>query len=130
MISVRGLDKRYGSTPTDVGCGQGLPRGRVDEALASVGLTSVADDRQGTFSLGTGQRLGLAGSGWRPPCSVTLTRCCSTNRPTGWIRMASSGRGISCAGSRRRAGPCSCPLYLLAEMALVADDLVVVGLVG
>src|SRR6185369_11513017 len=39
---------------------QGIPRRRVDEVLALVGLTDVAGKRVGGFSLGMGQRLGIA----------------------------------------------------------------------
>src|ERR1700678_4488974 len=38
-----------------------IPRSRVDEVLDVVGLSSVAHKRAGTFSLGMGQRLGIAG---------------------------------------------------------------------
>ncbi len=39
-----------------------IPAGRVDEVLAAVGLTAVAGKRAGAFSLGMGQRLGIAGA--------------------------------------------------------------------
>ncbi len=39
---------------------QGIPRKRVDEVIDLVGLSGVADKRAGGFSLGMGQRLGIA----------------------------------------------------------------------
>jgi ABC-2 type transport system ATP-binding protein len=101
----------------------GLPRGRVDEALAAVGLTEVADDRPGTFSLGMGQRLGLAAALLGDPHTLLLDEPANGLDPHGiqWLReflrgLAAQGRTVFVSS------------HLLAEMTLMADDLVVVGL--
>lgn len=103
--------------------GNGLPPRRVDEALAAVGLTEVADDRPGTFSLGMGQRLGLAAALLGDPHTLLLDEPANGLDPHGiqWLReflrrFAREGRTVFVSS------------HLLAEMALMADDLVVVGL--
>jgi len=75
-----------------------IPKQRVDEVLDLVGLTSVADRRAGTFSLGMGQRLGIAAAllGDAPLCS-------STSRSMVLIQRASSGSGICCEVWQPRA---------------------------
>ena len=79
-----------------------IPAARVDEVLDLVGLTAVADRRAGKFSLGMGQRLGIASGSWATPGS-----CSSTNRSTASIPRASAGSATCCAGWPQRDAPSS-----------------------
>jgi ABC-2 type transport system ATP-binding protein len=115
--------RRAGDHLRMLAAANGLPRRRVDEALAAVGLTEVADDRPGTFSLGMGQRLALAGALLGEPHTLLLDEPANGLDPHGiqWLReflrrLAAEGRTVFVSS------------HLLAEMALMADDLVVVGL--
>ena len=100
----------------------GLQRTRVDEMLELVGLTSVARKRVGTFSLGMRQRLGLAGALLGDPEVLVLDEPVNGLDPAGiaWIRgmlprLAAEGRTVLVSS------------HMLAEMALTATDLVVIG---
>ncbi|QXC60815.1 ATP-binding cassette domain-containing protein [Aquihabitans sp. G128] len=100
----------------------GLPRRRVDEVLALVGLTEVAGKRVGGFSLGMKQRLGLAGAMLGDPHTVLFDEPANGLDPEGiqWMRhflqgLAKEGRTVFVSS------------HLLSEMALVAQDLVVIG---
>jgi len=99
-----------------------LPTARVDEVLDLVGLTDVADRRAGTFSLGMGQRLGIAGALIGDPAVVVLDEPVNGLDPEGirWVRslarrLADEGRTVFISS------------HLMSEMALMADHLVVVG---
>jgi ABC-2 type transport system ATP-binding protein len=101
---------------------QGLPRKRVDEALALVGLTEVAKKRAGGFSLGMGQRLGIAAALLGDPQVLILDEPVNGLDPEGvlWIRnlmktLAGSGKTIFVSS------------HLMSEMAQTADHLVVIG---
>jgi ABC-2 type transport system ATP-binding protein len=103
--------------------GNGIPRQRVDEVLEYVGLTEVARKRPKTFSLGMGQRLGLACALLGDPHTLILDEPANGLDPQGitWLRTflksyASSGKTVFVSS------------HLLAEMALMADRLVVIGL--
>jgi ABC-2 type transport system ATP-binding protein len=100
----------------------GLPRKRVGEVLDMVGLTSVAGKRLKTYSLGMKQRLGLAGVLLGDPHTIILDEPANGLDPEGvrWIRevlttLAHQGRTVLVSS------------HLLSEMALMADDLVVIG---
>jgi ABC-2 type transport system ATP-binding protein len=100
----------------------GLPRHRVDEVLDIVGLTDVAGKRAGSFSLGMGQRLGIAAALLGDPDTVMLDEPVNGLDPEGvlWIRnllkgLAAEGRTVFVSS------------HLMAEMALTADRLVIVG---
>jgi ABC-2 type transport system ATP-binding protein len=100
----------------------GLPAGRVDEVLDQVGLTSVAGNRVGAFSLGMSQRLGIAGALLGDPGILLFDEPVNGLDPEGivWIRqlmqrLAGEGRSVLVSS------------HLLPEMALTASDLVVIG---
>ena len=99
-----------------------ISRRRVDEVLAMVGLTEVADKRIGGFSLGMHQRLGLATALLGDPHTLLFDEPANGLDPEGilWIRtfmqyLAGEGRTVLVSS------------HLLAEMALTANDLVVIG---
>jgi ABC-2 type transport system ATP-binding protein len=95
---------------------------RVDEVLHMVGLESVAKKQPKGFSLGMGQRLGLAAALLGDPHTLILDEPANGLDPQGinWLRgilkdFAASGRSVFVSS------------HLLAEMALMADHLVVIG---
>jgi ABC-2 type transport system ATP-binding protein len=99
-----------------------LPLGRVDEVLDIVGLTSVADKRAGKFSLGMGQRLGIANALLGDPGVLLFDEPVNGLDPEGirWVRhllrdLAAEGRTVLVSS------------HLINEMALTADRLVVIG---
>ena len=99
-----------------------LPASRVDEVLDLVGLSSVAGQRVGKFSLGMGQRLGIAVALLGDPPVVVLDEPVNGLDPEGirWVRnlarqLAAEGRTVFVSS------------HLMSEMALTADHLVVIG---
>ncbi|MDX6281208.1 MAG: type transport system ATP-binding protein [Kribbellaceae bacterium] len=100
----------------------GIPRRRVDEVIEMTGIQSVARKRAGAFSLGMGQRLGIAAALLGDPATVMLDEPVNGLDPEGvlWIRnlligLAAEGRTVFVSS------------HLMTEMALVADHLIVVG---
>jgi ABC-2 type transport system ATP-binding protein len=100
----------------------GIPRARVDEVLEQLGLAQVARRKPKTFSLGMGQRLGLAAALLGDPDTLILDEPANGLDPQGiqWIRellkgFAATGRSVFVSS------------HLLSEMALMADQLVVIG---
>jgi ABC-2 type transport system ATP-binding protein len=100
----------------------GIGRRRVDEVLELVGLADVADRRSGGFSLGMGQRLGIAAALLGDPGTLLLDEPVNGLDPEGiqWIRqllrsLAEEGRSILVSS------------HLMSEMAQTADRLVVIG---
>jgi ABC-2 type transport system ATP-binding protein len=100
----------------------GIGRRRVDEVLELVGLPEVADRRSGGFSLGMGQRLGMATALLGDPATLLLDEPVNGLDPEGiqWIRqllrsLATEGRSILVSS------------HLMSEMAQTADRLVVIG---
>ncbi|MFI6099968.1 ATP-binding cassette domain-containing protein [Lentzea sp. NPDC051213] len=100
----------------------GISRRRVDDVIDLVGLTDVARKRVGGFSLGMGQRLGIASALLGDPHTLVLDEPVNGLDPEGvrWIRNLL--RGIAAEG---RAVLVSS--HLMSEMALTADHLLVVG---
>ena len=101
---------------------QGLPASRVDAMLDLVGLREVANRRAGTFSLGMGQRLGVAAALLGDPEVLLLDEPVNGLDPEGvlWIRnlmkhLASQGKTVLVSS------------HLMNEMAVTADHLVVIG---
>ena len=100
----------------------GISQRRVDEVIDMVGLGDVARKRAGGFSLGMGQRLGLASALLGDPGVVVLDEPVNGLDPEGvlWIRnllkgLAAEGRTVFVSS------------HLMSEMALTATRLVVVG---
>ena len=100
----------------------GLPQRRVDELIDLVGLHEVARKRAGQFSLGMGQRLGIAAAQLGDPHTVMLDEPVNGLDPEGiqWIRhvlkqLAADGRAVFVSS------------HLMSEMALTADHLIVIG---
>lgn len=99
-----------------------LPRRRVEEVLAMVGLSAVAGKRPRTFSLGMNQRLGLAAALLGDPETLILDEPANGLDPHGiqWLRgllksLAAEGRTVFVSS------------HQLSEMELMADELVVIG---
>jgi ABC-2 type transport system ATP-binding protein len=100
----------------------GIPRRRVDEMIGLVGLEDVAGKRVGGFSLGMGQRLGIASALLGDPGVLLLDEPVNGLDPEGilWIRnllksLAAEGRTVFVSS------------HLMSEMAVTATELIVVG---
>jgi ABC-2 type transport system ATP-binding protein len=100
----------------------GIGDGRVDEVLDIVGLTDVADRIAGGFSLGMGQRLGIASALLGDPATIMLDEPVNGLDPEGilWIRnllkrLAAEGRTVLVSS------------HLMSEMALTAEHFVIIG---
>ena len=100
----------------------GISRRRVDEVIDMVGLREVAGKRVGGFSLGMGQRLGVASALLGDPRVVVLDEPVNGLDPEGvlWIRnllkaLAADGRTVFVSS------------HLMSEMAQTATRLIVVG---
>src|SRR5262249_37183968 len=99
-----------------------IPRGRVDEVLALVGLSDAAGKKAGGFSLGMGQRLGMAAALIGDPGVLLFDEPVNGLDPEGIVWIRSLLRGL--AGEGRTIFVSS---HLMGEMALTADELVVIG---
>ena len=102
--------------------GNGIPRSRVNEALAEVGLEKVSRRRAGTFSLGMRQRLGIAAALLGDPPVLIFDEPLNGLDPEGivWIRslmrkMAAEGRAVLMSS------------HLMTELERTADHLIVIG---
>ena len=100
----------------------GIPKRRVSELIDLVGLHEVARKRTGQFSLGMGQRLGIAQALLGDPKTVMLDEPVNGLDPEGihWVRnllkgLAAEGRTVFVSS------------HLMSEMALTADHLIVIG---
>ncbi|MGI9824116.1 ABC transporter ATP-binding protein [Agromyces sp. Marseille-Q5079] len=100
----------------------GIGASRVREVIELTGLESVARKRVGGFSLGMGQRLGIAAAMLGDPATLILDEPVNGLDPEGvlWVRqfvrhLASEGRTIFLSS------------HLMSEMALTADHLIVLG---
>ena len=101
---------------------QGLPSRRVDEVLDLVGLREVARKRTRGYSLGMGQRVGIAAAMLGDPSVLLLDEPVNGLDPEGilWVRnlmkqLAREGRTIFVSS------------HLMNEMAVTADHLIVIG---
>ncbi|WP_329194402.1 ABC transporter ATP-binding protein [Streptomyces sp. NBC_01435] len=100
----------------------GIPAARVDEVLGVVGLQDVARQRSKGFSLGMGQRLGIAAALLGDPQVLLFDEPVNGLDPEGilWVRnlmkmLAAEGRTVFVSS------------HLMSEMALTAEHLIVIG---
>ncbi|MFF8830045.1 ATP-binding cassette domain-containing protein [Streptomyces sp. NPDC015131] len=100
----------------------GIPARRVDEVLGVVGLQDVARKRSNGFSLGMGQRLGIAAALLGDPQVLLFDEPVNGLDPEGilWVRnlmkaLAAEGRTVFVSS------------HLMSEMALTAEHLIVIG---
>jgi ABC-2 type transport system ATP-binding protein len=100
----------------------GIGRKRVDEVIGMAGLESVARQRVGNFSLGMGQRLGIAAALLGDPATLILDEPVNGLDPEGviWVRnlvrhIASQGKTVFLSS------------HLMSEMAMTADHIIVLG---
>ncbi len=100
----------------------GIGRSRVDEVLDAVGLGGVAKKRSGGFSLGMGQRLGIAAAMLGDPRVLMFDEPVNGLDPEGvlWIRnllrsFAAEGRTVFVSS------------HLMSEMSITADRLIIIG---
>jgi ABC-2 type transport system ATP-binding protein len=99
-----------------------IPLRRVDEVLELVGLSSVASQRAGKFSLGMSQRLGIAAAMIGDPEVLLFDEPVNGLDPDGirWVRnllkrLAREGRTVFVSS------------HLMSEMALTADEVIIIG---
>ncbi|MFJ4230257.1 ATP-binding cassette domain-containing protein [Cellulosimicrobium cellulans] len=100
----------------------GIGRGRVDEVIGMTGLESVAGRRAGTFSLGMGQRLGIAGALLGDPGTLILDEPVNGLDPDGVLWVRGLVRGLAAEGRTVLLSS-----HLMHELALCADRVVVIG---
>jgi ABC-2 type transport system ATP-binding protein len=100
----------------------GIARGRVEKLIDLVGLADVAHKRAGGFSLGMGQRLGIAAALLGDPSTLILDEPVNGLDPEGirWTRdllksLAAEGRTVLLSS------------HLMSEMQLTAEHLIVIG---
>lgn len=100
----------------------GIGRDRVDEVIELTGIASVAGKRAGGFSLGMGQRLGIAAALLGDPHTLILDEPVNGLDPEGvrWVRqfvrhLASEGRTVLLSS------------HLMSEMSQTADHVIVLG---
>ena len=99
-----------------------IPKSRVDEVIEMTGLSAVAKKKVKGFSLGMGQRMGIAAALLGDPQNVILDEPVNGLDPEGviWVRnlaryLASEGKTVLISS------------HLMSEMAQTADNLVVIG---
>ncbi len=100
----------------------GIPSRRVDEVIELTGIGSVARKRAGKFSLGMGQRLGVAAALLGDPQTLILDEPVNGLDPEGvrWVRQfvrhaAGEGRTVLLSS------------HLMSEMSQTADHVIVLG---
>lgn len=100
----------------------GIPRRRVNEVLDQVGLSDSGSTRVGKFSLGMGQRLGLAAALLGNPAALVLDEPVNGLDPEGirWLRGLLRGHADD-------GGTVLLSSHMMGEVAEIADDLVIIN---
>jgi len=124
LLDAKGLhgSRSARNHPRQLAASNGIPAKRVDEVLDITGLTSVAKKRVKGFSLGMGQRLGIAAALLGDPGVLLFDEPVNGLDPEGvkWVRetcrrLAGEGRTVFISS------------HLMSEMAQTADHLLVIG---
>ncbi len=124
LLEAKGFDKARSARNhlRALASTSGISNKRVDEVLNLVGLSAVAGSKAGGFSLGMGQRLGIAVALLGDPRMVMLDEPVNGLDPDGvlWIRnllrqLAEEGRTVFLSS------------HLMTEMELIADQLIIIG---
>ena len=107
---------------TQLAVSNGIPTRRVDEVLDITGLTPVAKKRVKGFSLGMGQRLGIAAALLGDPKTLIFDEPVNGLDPEGvkWVRE-------TCRRLAREGRTVFISSHLMSEMAQTADQLLVIG---
>ena len=100
----------------------GISRARVDEVVEMTGLREVAAKRVGGFSLGMGQRLGIAAALLGDPQTLILDEPVNGLDPEGVVWVRTLMRGLAAEGRTVFLSS-----HLMSEMALTADHIIVIG---
>ena len=100
----------------------GIPRRRVDAVLEIVGMTSVAKQRMGRFSLGMTQRIGIAAALLGDPGTLLFDEPVNGLDPEGIVWFRQLARSLAAEGRTVFVSS-----HLMSEMALTADHLIVIG---
>ena len=101
---------------------QGIGRRRVEDVIELTGLQDVADKRAGGFSLGMGQRLGIASALLGDPANLMLDEPVNGLDPEGVLWMRRLLRGLAAEGRTILLSS-----HLMSEVAMTADQLIVIG---
>jgi ABC-2 type transport system ATP-binding protein len=124
LLDARAVVARRGARPHLLALARsnGISAARVQQVLDLCGLSEVADEPAGQFSLGMGQRLGIAGALLGDPPVLVLDEPVNGLDPDGiiWIRellrsLADQGRTVLLSS------------HLMSEMAMTATDLIIIG---
>ncbi|WP_062380448.1 ABC transporter ATP-binding protein [Demequina pelophila] len=124
LIDAKGVHPKLSARRhlSAVAATHGISRRRVDEVLELTGLTPVANKAAGTFSLGMGQRLGIATALLGDPDCVMLDEPVNGLDPDGvlWVRrlarqLADEGRTVFLSS------------HLMSEVQQTADQILVIG---
>jgi ABC-2 type transport system ATP-binding protein len=100
----------------------GIGRRRVEDVIELTGLQDVADKRVGGFSLGMGQRLGIASALLGDPANLVLDEPVNGLDPEGVLWMRGLLRGLAAEGRTVLLSS-----HLMSEMAMTADHLIIIG---
>jgi ABC-2 type transport system ATP-binding protein len=100
----------------------GIGRRRVEDVIELTGLQDVADKRVGGFSLGMGQRLGIASALLGDPANLILDEPVNGLDPEGVLWMRGLLRGVAAEGRTVLLSS-----HLMSEMAMTADHLIIIG---
>ena len=124
LLEAKGFDKARSARNhlIALAASAGISVARVDEVLALVGLAEVARQKAGGFSLGMGQRLGIAVALLGDPGIVMLDEPVNGLDPDGVLCIRTLLRALADEGRTVFLSS-----HLMTEMELIADQLIIIG---